>query len=107
MVVIVTPAPTVPAIAEECGKKKVKTIVVISAGFGETGTDQGHAAEELLKKTCATYGMSMVGPNCLGILRPSIGLNASFAARARIAKTVTAVVFDEVKRFRQKYNGAV
>ncbi len=80
MVVIVTPAATVPALAEECGKKKVKTLVVISAGFGETGTKEGHAAEEQLKKTCETYGMSMVGPNCLGVLRPKIGLNASFAA---------------------------
>ncbi len=80
MVVIVTPAATVPALAEECGKKKVKTIVVISAGFGETGTKEGHAAEEALKKTCEKYDMSMVGPNCLGVLRPKIGLNASFAA---------------------------
>lgn len=80
MVVIVTPAATVPALAEECGKKNVKTIVVISAGFGETGTKEGHAAEEELKKTCEKYEMSMVGPNCLGVLRPKIGLNASFAA---------------------------
>jgi acetyltransferase len=80
MVVIVTPAATVPALAEECGKKKVKTLVVISAGFGETGTKEGHAAEDALKKTCEKYDMSMVGPNCLGVLRPKIGLNASFAA---------------------------
>ncbi len=85
MVVIVTPAVTVPALAEECGKKKVKTIVVISAGFGETGTKEGHAAEEALKKTCAMYDMSMVGPNCLGVLRPKIGLNASFATTPRKA----------------------
>ncbi len=85
MAVIVTPAATVPALAEECGKKKVKTLVVISAGFGETGTKEGHAAEEALKKTCEKYGMSMVGPNCLGILRPAIGLNASFAATPKQA----------------------
>lgn len=80
MAVIVTPASTVPALAEECGKKKVKTLVIISAGFGETGTKEGHAAEAALKKTCETYGMSMMGPNCLGVLRPKAGLNASFAA---------------------------
>lgn len=85
MVVIVTPAVTVPSLAEECGKKKVKTIVVISAGFGETGTKEGHAAEEALKKTCEMYDMSMVGPNCLGVLRPKIGLNASFATTPRKA----------------------
>ncbi len=80
MAVIVTPGATVPALAEECGKKKVKTLVVISAGFGETGTQEGHTAEEQLQKICEQYNMSMVGPNCLGVLRPKIGLNASFAA---------------------------
>lgn len=77
-VVIVTPAKTVSAIAEECGKKGVKNVIVISAGFGETGTDEGHAAEKTLAEICEKYGMTMLGPNCLGMLRPSIGLNASF-----------------------------
>lgn len=79
MAVVVTPAATVAAIAEECGKKGVKTLVVISAGFGETGTKEGREAERSLAKTCAEYGMQLVGPNCLGVLRPEIGLNASFA----------------------------
>ncbi len=101
--VIVTPAKTVTALAEECGKKGVKTLVVISAGFGETGTDpsdqpdpsvparadnglagrgragEGHAMEQSLIEIVKKYDMQLVGPNCLGIMRPSIGLNASFA----------------------------
>lgn len=77
-VVIVTPAKTVQALAEECGKKGVKTLVVISAGFGEIGTDEGHALEKALVETVKKYKMELVGPNCLGIIRPSIGLNASF-----------------------------
>lgn len=79
MAVIVTPAATVPALAEECGKKKVKTLVVISAGFGELGTKEGHEKEAELAAIAEKHGMSLVGPNCLGVLRPSIGLNASFA----------------------------
>lgn len=79
MAVIVTPAATVSALAEECGKKKVKTLVVISAGFGEMGNDEGHAREKELTDIGLKYGMSIVGPNCLGVLRPKIGLNASFA----------------------------
>lgn len=79
MAVIVTPAQTVQALAEECGKKGVQTLVVISAGFGETGTDEGHAMEDALAHTVARFKMTLIGPNCLGIIRPSIGLNASFA----------------------------
>lgn len=79
LAVVVTPAKTVPGLAEECGKKGVKTLIVISAGFGELGTDEGHALEEQLVATAKKYGMTLVGPNCLGVLRPAIGMNASFA----------------------------
>ncbi len=79
MAVIVTPAKTVQALAEECGKKGVQTLIVISAGFGEIGTEEGHAMEKALAEMVARYKMTLVGPNCLGIIRPSIGLNASFA----------------------------
>ncbi len=79
MAVVVTPAATVNALAEECGKKGVKTLVVISAGFGELGTDEGKKREQELVETAKKYGMQLLGPNCLGFMRPSIGLNASFA----------------------------
>ncbi len=79
MAVVVTPAATVADVAESCGKKGVKTLVVISAGFGEMGTPDGHEREEQLKKIVKKHGMSLVGPNCLGVLRPDIGMNASFA----------------------------
>lgn len=89
MAVVVTPASTVSAVAEECGKKNVETLVVISAGFGEIGTEDGHAREAELLAIGKKYGMKIVGPNCLGVLRPGIGLNASFAntpkASGRIA----------------------
>lgn len=79
MAVIVTLAATVAGLAEECGKKNVETLVVVSAGFGETGTLEGHALEEKLKSVAKKYRMNLIGPNCLGILRPSLGMNASFA----------------------------
>ncbi len=91
LAVIVTPAMTVSGIAEECGKKKVKTLVVISAGFGELGTDEGRAREAELKTIVTKYKMSLVGPNCLGILRPSIGLNASFAATPSKAGSIALI----------------
>ncbi len=79
MAVVVVPAKAVSGVARECGDKGVKTLIVISAGFGETGTAEGKAMEEELKQVVAQYGMQLIGPNCLGILRPSIGMNASFA----------------------------
>lgn len=91
MAVIVTPAATVPSLAEECGKKKVKTLVIISAGFGELATKEGHEREDELLEITKKYSMSIVGPNCLGILRPKIGLNASFAATPSRAGSVALI----------------
>lgn len=91
LAVIVTPASTVSTLAEECGKKKVQTLVVISAGFGELGTEEGHAHEKELSDICKKYNMSLVGPNCLGVLRPSIGLNASFAEKPETAGDIALI----------------
>ena len=79
MVIVVTPAASVEAIAEECGDKGVKYLIVISAGFGELGTDDARAMETRLAKICSNWDMTLVGPNCLGFLCPGIKLNASFA----------------------------
>ncbi len=79
LAVVVTPAPTVCAIAQECAAKGVKIICVISAGFSETHTEEGKAMERELTQICKEANMLLVGPNCLGLLVPGIGLNASFA----------------------------
>ncbi len=79
MAIIVTPAPTVLDLAKECGEKKVKTLVVITAGFREMGTEDGKQREEALAAIAKQYGMRLVGANCLGMLRPSLKMNASFA----------------------------
>ncbi len=89
--VCVTPAQTVNAIAEECGKKGVHTLVVISAGFGEMGTEEGRARERELKAIVDRYPMRLIGPNCLGFLRPAQGVNASFAAHTPDAGAVALV----------------
>jgi acetyltransferase len=77
LVVIATPPQTVPGIIEDCGIHGVKAAVIITAGFGEAGP-AGEALEHELLETARRYGIRLIGPNCLGIMRPSIGLNATF-----------------------------
>ncbi len=79
LAVIVTPAPTVLDIIRECTAVNVKGVVIISAGFKETGEAGAKLEEEILCEANKT-GMRIIGPNCLGIMRPNNGLNASFAA---------------------------
>lgn len=91
MAVIVTPAPTVCAVAEECGKKGVQWLVVITAGFSEVHTEEGKSMEDELVEICAKHSMHLVGPNCLGVLRPSIKMNASFAKELPADGTIALV----------------
>ncbi|MDD2928916.1 MAG: bifunctional acetate--CoA ligase family protein/GNAT family N-acetyltransferase [Sideroxydans sp.] len=77
LVVIATPPQTVPGIIEECGIHGVKAAVIITAGFGETGYE-GATLEKQLLENARRYDIRLIGPNCLGIMRPSLGLNATF-----------------------------
>jgi len=77
LVVIATPPQTVPSIIEECGKHGVKAAVIITAGFGEIGPE-GKELERQVLENAKRYGIRLVGPNCLGVMRPNIGLNATF-----------------------------
>jgi len=79
LAIIAVPARIVPMIAEQCGSKGVKGIVVISAGFSETGRE-GTMLERKLLDICRKYKMRMQGPNCLGIINTQSRMNASFAA---------------------------
>ncbi len=74
--VIVIPARYVVQVAEECGKKGVKGLIVIASGFSEMGR---HDLEEALVSTARRYGMRVLGPNIVGILSNSDKCNASFA----------------------------
>jgi len=81
LAVIVTPAPTVPGIIEECVEAGVKGAIVISAGFKEVGPEGAELEAQILEH--ARRGkMRIIGPNCLGVMNPLTGLNATFATAA-------------------------
>ena len=90
LALIATPAPTVAQIMEECGQRGVRHAIVLSAGFGEVGT-QGAALEDGLKTVARKHGIRFIGPNCLGIQRPSIGLNATFSQGATLSGDLALV----------------
>ncbi len=79
LAVIVVRAPLVAKVADECGRKGVRAVVVISDGFKESGPD-GAAREQELRAITLGRGMRLVGPNCMGVINtdPSIRLNATF-----------------------------
>jgi acetyltransferase len=77
LAVIATPAKTVPDVIEQCGKAGIKGIIIISAGFKETGAE-GTALEDRIREAKNKYNLRIIGPNCLGIVRPSVNLNATF-----------------------------
>lgn len=79
LAIISIPAQAVLDVVEECGRKGVKYIVVISAGFKEIGPE-GLVREAKLQALCRRYGMRLLGPNCLGFIDTYTPLNASFAA---------------------------
>ncbi|MCB1022017.1 MAG: bifunctional acetate--CoA ligase family protein/GNAT family N-acetyltransferase [Acidobacteria bacterium] len=81
LAVIATPAPTIPAILESCGELGVEAAVIISAGFGEAGP-QGKALEKRVVEIAHRNRIRFLGPNCLGFIRPDIGLNATFSAES-------------------------
>ena len=87
LVVIATPATTIPATVEECAAAGVKAVVIISAGFKEVGPE-GAELERQILETARANGMRIVGPNCLGVMRPPTGLNATFAAGISAPGTV-------------------
>lgn len=78
LAVIAVPAQRVPAAARACASAGVRALVVISAGFAETGADGVRLQVQLLE-ACRAGGMRLVGPNCLGVLATRGGLNATFA----------------------------
>jgi acetyl coenzyme A synthetase (ADP forming)-like protein len=79
LAVIAVPAACVLDVAEECGRKGVRALVVLTAGFGETD-EQGREREQALLRLCRSTGMRLIGPNCIGVVNtdPDVGLNATF-----------------------------
>ena len=78
LAVIVTPPPSIPGIVKECGECGVRGAIVISAGFKEIGPE-GAALERKLLEEARAANVRVIGPNCLGVMSPLSGLNATFA----------------------------
>ena len=78
LAVIITPPATIPGLIRECGAKGIRGAVVISAGFKEIGPEGAELERQLLEAARAA-GVRLVGPNCLGLMSPSTGVNATFA----------------------------
>ena len=77
LAIIATPAKTVPDVVEQCGKAGIKGVIIVSAGFKETGPE-GKALEDKILEIKKKYDLRIIGPNCIGIIRPRINLNATF-----------------------------
>ena len=78
LAIIATRPKTVPDIIEQCGRSGIKNAIIITAGFAESG-HSGAALERKTLEIARSYGVRVLGPNCLGIIRPDQGLNATFA----------------------------
>ena len=86
LAVIVVPRERVSSVVDECGRKGVKGVVVITAGFKEVGGEGGRYEAQLAEKI-ESYGMRMVGPNCMGVINtePGVMMNATFAKSVPVA----------------------
>jgi acyl-CoA synthetase (NDP forming)/GNAT superfamily N-acetyltransferase len=78
LAVVVTPAAVTPDVLEECGAGGVRACVVITAGFSDGGG--GAVSDSDLVTIAHRHGMRLLGPNCLGVIAPRVGLNATFAS---------------------------
>ena len=90
LAVIATPAPTVPQVIRECVAAGVKGAIIISAGFKEIG-EKGAILEQEVLAEARKGGMRIIGPNCLGLMNPLAGLNATFAGTSARAGNVAFV----------------
>jgi acetyltransferase len=79
LAVIVTPAPSVPGVISDCVEAGVRGAIVISAGFKEHGAAGQELERQILERIQGT-GLRLIGPNCLGVMNPISGLNATFAS---------------------------
>jgi predicted CoA-binding protein/RimJ/RimL family protein N-acetyltransferase len=79
LAIIAVPAAHVLEVAEQCGRKGVRALIVLTAGFGEVGAEGQRRQADLLR-ICRAYGMRMIGPNCIGAINtdPGATLNATF-----------------------------
>ncbi|MFL6582305.1 MAG: GNAT family N-acetyltransferase [Burkholderiales bacterium] len=90
LAVVATPAQSVPGVIDACGRAGARSAVIITAGFSEAGP-AGEMLERSLLENARRHGMRVLGPNCLGLMRPGTGLNATFARGHAIAGSLGVV----------------
>ena len=78
LAVIAIPAKAIPKVMRECGEHDVGSVIILSAGFAEVGK-AGQLLQSEIVDIARTFSIPLVGPNCLGVMRPGVGLNATFA----------------------------
>jgi len=78
LVVVAIPAAKIPDVMRQCGEHSVGAVIILSAGFSEIGK-RGRNLQNEVVDIARTYNIPLVGPNCLGVIRPRVGLNATFA----------------------------
>ncbi|GAH63052.1 unnamed protein product, partial [marine sediment metagenome] len=81
LAIILVPAKVVDGVIDQCIEKQVKSIIIVTAGFGEIN-QEGKKAEKRIAEKCTKVGIRVMGPNCVGIQNIDIGLNASFIQAA-------------------------
>src|SRR3569832_158099 len=91
LAVSATPAAAVPQLIRECGECHVRAAIVLSAGFSEGREGAGLQLEQAVLEAARQYGVRIVGPNCLGLMRPLIGLNATFSKNTALAGDLALV----------------
>lgn len=79
LAVIATPPPTVPGLIADFAQRGTRAAVVVTAGFGEGGDDVGSDLRRAMLEAAGAHTLRIVGPNCIGVMAPSVGLNAGFA----------------------------
>ncbi len=87
LAMVLIPAPDVPAVVQDCADAGVKGVIIISAGFQETGPP-GRAREDELRRIVRTSGIRVIGPNSLGIMNATVGLNAAYGPRVAMKGSV-------------------
>ncbi len=83
LAIIALTAQHVSKVVEECGEKGVKGIIIVTGGFGETGTEMGIERENEINRISSKYGMQIIGPNCIGVFDPYTGLNTFLVPHER------------------------
>ena len=87
LAMIATPAKFVPDVMDECGQAHVRGVIIVSAGFKETGPE-GKILEQRIFDAAKKYDIRVIGPNCIGIIRPALNLNATFLIKCQSLATL-------------------